>query len=73
MKRILTFVGIFLVVLISVILLNRDDVTRTITVSGECLTSVPRDKTAITLRVTTLADTAAQACGHGEYSRHSDQ
>jgi uncharacterized protein YggE len=61
MKRILTFVGIFLVVLISVILLNRDDITRTITVSGECLTSVPRDKTAITLRVTTLADTAAQS------------
>ena len=61
MKRILTFVGIFLVVLISVILLNRDDVTRTITVSGECLTSVPRDKTAITLRVTTLADNAAQS------------
>lgn len=61
MKRILTFVGIFLVVLISVILLNRDDITRTITVSGECLTSAPRDKTAITLRVTTLADTAAQS------------
>jgi uncharacterized protein YggE len=61
MKRILTFVGIFLVVLISVILLNRDDITRTITVSGECLTSVPRDKTAITMRVTTLADTAAQS------------
>ncbi len=61
MKRILTFVGIFLVVLISVVLLNRDDVTRTITVSGECLTSVPRDKTAITLRVTTLADSAAQS------------
>lgn len=61
MKRILTFVGIFLVVLISVVLLNRDDITRTITVSGECLTSVPRDKTAITLRVTTLADNAAQS------------
>ena len=61
MKRILTFVGIFLVVLISVILLNRDDITRTITVSGECLTSAPRDKTAITLRVTTLADSAAQS------------
>ncbi len=61
MKRILTFVGIFLVVLISVILLNRDDITRTITVSGECLTSAPREKTAITLRVTTLADSAAQS------------
>lgn len=61
MKRILTFIGICLVVFVSVILLNRDDITRTITVSGECLTSAPRDKTAITLRVTTLADSAAQS------------
>ena len=61
MKRILTFIGICLVIFVSVILLNRDDITRTITVSGECLTSAPRDKTAITLRVTTLADTAAQS------------
>ena len=61
MKRILTFIGICLVIFVSVILLNRDDITRTITVSGECLTSAPRDKTAITLRVTTLADSAAQS------------
>lgn len=61
MKRILTFIGICLVIFVSIILLNRDDITRTITVSGECLTSAPRDKTAITLRVTTLADSAAQS------------
>lgn len=30
---------------------------RTISVNGECLTTAPRDKTAITLRVTTLAPT----------------
>ena len=61
MKRILTFIGICLVIFVSVMLLNHDDITRTITVSGECLTSAPRDKTAITLRVTTLADSAAQS------------
>ncbi len=32
---------------------------RTINVSGECLTSVPKDRTAITLRVTTLDKNAA--------------
>ncbi len=32
---------------------------RTISVTGECLTSVPKDKTAITLRVTTLDTNAA--------------
>ena len=31
---------------------------KTISVNGECLTTVPKDKTAITLRVTTLAPTA---------------
>ncbi len=38
--------------------LERHDVPRTVAVNGECLTTVPRDKTAITLRVTTLAPTA---------------
>ena len=32
---------------------------RKINVSGECLTSVPKDRTAITLRVTTLDKNAA--------------
>lgn len=32
---------------------------RTINVSGECLTSAPKDRTAITLRVTTLNENAA--------------
>ena len=34
---------------------------RTINVSGECLTSVPKDRTAITLRVTTLDKNAAKS------------
>jgi uncharacterized protein YggE len=59
------FVGIcsLLVVLTSVSLLRRDrnDIPHTIAVSGECLTTAPRDKTAITLRVTALADSAAQS------------
>ncbi len=39
--------------------IERGGVPRTISVAGECLTSVPRDKTAITLRVTTLDTNAA--------------
>ncbi|MBR4891558.1 MAG: SIMPL domain-containing protein [Alphaproteobacteria bacterium] len=39
----------------------RNTTVRTISVSGECLTTAPRDKTAITLRVTALADSAAQS------------
>ncbi len=34
---------------------------RTIAVTGECQTRVPKDKTAITLRITTLGDSAAQS------------
>ena len=41
--------------------LDRATPTRTISVSGECLTTAPRDKTAITLRVTTLAPTAVES------------
>ncbi|MBE6461792.1 MAG: DUF541 domain-containing protein [Alphaproteobacteria bacterium] len=36
---------------------RRANTMRTISVVGECLTTAPRDKTAITLRVTTLAPT----------------
>lgn len=38
---------------------NRDDMPRTISVNGECLTTAPKDRTAITLRVTTLDKSAA--------------
>lgn len=38
---------------------NRHEEIRTIAVNGECLTSAPKDRTAITLRVTTLDKSAA--------------
>lgn len=39
----------------------RASAPRTISVTGECLTSVPKDRTAITLRVTTLSKSAAES------------
>ena len=41
--------------------LDRVENVRTIAVNGECLTTAPRDKTAITLRVTTLAPTTVES------------
>lgn len=41
--------------------LNRPNIPHTITVNGECLTTAPKDKTAITLRVTTLAENALES------------
>ena len=41
--------------------INRPADVRTISVRGECLTTAPRDKTAITLRVTTLDKSAAES------------
>ena len=38
---------------------SNESAPRTINVNGECLTSVPKDRTAITLRVTTLDKNAA--------------
>lgn len=38
--------------------LDRADTIKTISVNGECITSAPKDKTAITLRVSALAPTA---------------
>ncbi len=65
MKRPLRLFGICFVIFAATMLIfgmgNNSDTIRTITVNGECLTSAPRDKTAITLRVTTLADSAAQS------------
>ena len=64
MKRSILF-GIcsFILVLVGVSFwgISRNDIPHTIAVNGECLTTAPRDKTAITLRVTTLADSAAQS------------
>ena len=41
--------------------INAPAIPRTISVRGECLTTAPRDKTAITLRVTTLDKSAAKS------------
>ena len=41
--------------------MERPSVPRTIAVRGECLTTAPRDKTAITLRVTTVDKSAAKS------------
>ena len=41
--------------------IRKPSTVRTISVSGECLTSAPKDKTAITLRVTTLDKNAAKS------------
>lgn len=41
--------------------IERNHTVRTISVTGECLTTAPKDKTAITLRVSTLADTAVES------------
>jgi len=41
--------------------IKKPDEIRKINVSGECLTSVPKDRTAITLRVTTLDKNAAKS------------
>ena len=42
-------------------ILDKPTEIRKINVSGECLTSVPKDRTAITLRVTTLDKNAAKS------------
>lgn len=51
--------GAILMLLFSAI--NQPSIPRTIAVRGECLTTAPRDKTAITLRVTTLDKSAARS------------
>ncbi|MDE6478515.1 MAG: SIMPL domain-containing protein, partial [Alphaproteobacteria bacterium] len=40
---------------------SRNTEPRTISVNGECLTTAPKDRTAITLRVTTLDKSAAES------------
>ena len=64
MKRsLITFVGLLIVLFVGCGIIAYDDneIPHTIAVNGECLTTAPRDKTAITLRVTALADSAAQS------------
>lgn len=53
-----TVIGVAAVLALVFGALERRATPRTVAVNGECLTTAPRDKTAITLRVTTLAPTA---------------
>lgn len=52
-------VGALLALIFNV--LDRPSNIRTVSVSGQCLTSAPKDRTAITLRVTTLDKNAAKS------------
>ena len=57
----LSVVGAAAVLALLVVGLRAPETPRTIAVRGECLTTAPRDKTAITLRVTTLDKSAARS------------
>lgn len=57
----LSIVGCGAILMLLFNAINTPSVPRTISVRGECLTSAPRDKTAITLRVTTLDKSAARS------------
>ena len=63
MKKSLTWIGTVIgtAAVLALIFgaLERKSEPRTIATTGECLTTAPRDKTAITLRVTTLDKSAA--------------
>lgn len=61
MNKKVWFIGLFIIVAAALIMLggDRSSNPRVIAVSGECLTSAPKDRTAITLRVTTLDKSAA--------------
>ena len=64
MKRsLITFIGLLIILFVgwSIVAHDNNEIPHTIAVNGECLTTAPRDKTAITLRVTALADSAAQS------------
>lgn len=56
-------VAIFVAVFVALMCICRhnDNTPRTIAVTGECLTTAPKDRTAITLRVTTLDKSAAKS------------
>lgn len=56
-----TVIGAGAVMALALNLIERNTVVRTVSVNGECITTFKKDKTAITLRVTTLAPTAAES------------
>ena len=56
---VLSVIGVGAVVSLAFDIIKKPTEIRKINVSGECLTSAPKDRTAITLRVTTLDKNAA--------------
>lgn len=62
-KKLVWGVGIVAVVAVLAVwsAKSRNAQPRTISVNGECLTTAPKDRTAITLRVTTLDKSAAES------------
>ena len=56
-----TVIGVAAVLALAFDVISRPQPPKTINVNGECLTTAPRDKVAITLRVTTLAPTAIES------------
>ena len=56
-----TVIGTAAVMALAFGAMERRSTPKTISVNGECLTTAPKDKTAITLRVTTLAPTAVES------------
>ncbi len=56
-----TVIGAGAVLALVIGALENREMPRTITVNGECLTTVKKDKVAITLRVTTVAPTSAES------------
>ena len=58
---VLSVIGFGAVVSLAFDFVKKPTEIRKINVSGECLTSVPKDRTAITLRVTTLDENAAKS------------
>ena len=58
---VLSVIGFGAVVSLAFDFVKKPTEIRKINVSGECLTSVPKDRTAITLRVTTLDKNAAKS------------
>lgn len=65
MKKSFLYLGCTLVISVLTVLMfcifESEKTPRTISVNGECLTTAPRDKTAITLRVSVLDDSAAES------------
>jgi len=61
MNKKILFGAAFIIVAAAILALGdgKNEMPRTIAVNGECLTTAPKDRTAITLRVTTLDKSAA--------------